>query len=163
MHTSDNFLDRHNDCINPINRHEMCSLESFSSRRRVDTDLTAHNSALKITWFDCYDLNNRDRMGIGQCFVSAILVERATTHTWGRPALRLCYDPICAWWVIQPRLLTQNMANSYNRAEGNRSFTMKTRSGYFHGNHDAIFKTLTGVGLCTHKALFPKQRTSALQ
>ena len=35
MHTSDNFLDIHNDGMNPFRlsaRSEMCSLESFSSR-----------------------------------------------------------------------------------------------------------------------------------
>ena len=101
MHTSDNFLDIHNDDINLFtlsNLREMCSFESFSSRgcltwscfvnirlplwrhraciatyspRKArcwledgDTDLSADNSASKITWFDSYKLNDHGRMDI---------------------------------------------------------------------------------------------------
>ena len=51
----------------------------YSPRKAVltgDTEITANNSALKITWFDCYYLNDRGRMGIGHVLASWALVGR---------------------------------------------------------------------------------------
>ena len=65
---------------------------------------------LKTPWFDCHDLNDRGRMEIDQLFASGAVVERATTHIWGRPAAccaRSDGDPTRALWRVQPRLLTQ--------------------------------------------------------
>ena len=53
-----------------------------------ETDLTKDNSASNITWFDCYDLNDRGRMEIDHVFASGAVVGRATSHEWGRPSLR---------------------------------------------------------------------------
>ena len=63
---------------------------------------------LKITWLDCYDLNDRGRMEIDHFFASGAVDGRATTHEMGRPAERGAMgDPTRAWWRVQPRLLTQ--------------------------------------------------------
>ena len=53
-----------------------------------DTDLTADNSASKITQFDCYNLNDRDKMEIDHYFAPGATVGRATTRSCGRP-----------WWL----------------------------------------------------------------
>ena len=49
-------------------------------------------------------------MEIDLIFASGAVVERATTHSWGRrlrAAREATGDPKSAWWRVQPRLLTQ--------------------------------------------------------
>ena len=51
-------------------------------------------------------------VGIDHVFASGAVVGRSTTHEWCRPLLRAQLraepgDPTCAWWRVQPRLLTQ--------------------------------------------------------
>ena len=43
---------------------------------------------LKITQFDCYDVNDRGWMETDHVFASGALIGWATMHSWGRPAMR---------------------------------------------------------------------------
>ena len=68
--------------------HGVCIATRFPRKAALtgDADLIADNSASKIIWYNCYDLNDHGRMEIDHVFVSGALVGRATTHSWGRPS-----------------------------------------------------------------------------
>ena len=73
---------RHCACITTYSPMKAPSIEAG------DTDSIGGYFWFKITWFVCYNCNDRVRIEIDHGFAAGAVVARTTIHSWGRPAPR---------------------------------------------------------------------------
>ena len=97
---------------------DVLSNEGGVDLKASDTDLTVDNSASKVTWIDCNDLNDHGRMEIYHIFATGAMVGRTIMHSWGHTApLRTQTDGGPHHCMLaHPTLVPSatNMVNFYN-------------------------------------------------
>ena len=137
-----------------------------------DTDLIAENSALKITWFDCYDLNDRGRIEIDHVlareeakrrqaitWTSEWIIPVVKGHTW-----RNNRSSTLAFGNIYKNPLHLDVVDRYLRRMGDKTIPDEAPpslvSFYPHASQvsichsQGVVDSLSRSPICTNKVVF---------